>query len=284
LVTTGNIEAGNLKVTGIEAVTTLTVSGDTLISGNLTVSGTTLTANVESLVVSDPVLGLGSGANGAPLVSNDGLDRGIKMFYYTTAEQIAFMGFDNSEGKMLSAANVSIANNVVTVNALGTTTVGSLETSEIIKTGANGVGNIGSATNTFNAVFAQATSAQYADLAEKYLADKTYAPGTVLVFGGEAEVTKSTTDADHRVAGIVSTNPGFIMNAGLDGKHAVTVALTGRVPCRVCGPVAKGDLMVSSGNGYARSDNSARAGTIIGKALEDFTGKTGVIEVVVGRY
>jgi phospholipase C len=105
-----------------------------------------------------------------------------------------------------------------------------------------------------------------------------------LIFGGPAEVTKSTTDADHRVAGVVSTNPGYIMNAGLTGSHVVSVALTGRVPCQIIGPVSKGDLMVSTGNGHARSDNLAQAGTVIGKALENFDGAFGVIEVVVGRH
>jgi hypothetical protein len=142
IITAGNISAGNLKVTGIEAVTTLTVSGDTLISGNLTVNGSTITANVTSLVVTDPILGLGRGANGAPLISNDGLDRGVEMFYYTTAEQIAFMGYDNSAAKMISAANVSVSNNLVTVNSYGTTVVGTLESTVVTATGNITGGNL----------------------------------------------------------------------------------------------------------------------------------------------
>ena len=87
------------------------------------------------------------------------------------------------------------------------------------------------------------------------------------------------------VAGVVSTNPGFIMNEGLDGANVVAVAFTGRVPCRVTGYVHKGDLMVSNGDGTARSEASPVVGTVIGKALADFTaGGTGVIEVVVGRF
>jgi hypothetical protein len=283
IVTTGNVSAGNLIVTGIEAVTTLNVSGDTTIVGNLTVSGTTFTANVESLVVSDPVLGLGSGPNGDPLVSNDGLDRGIKMFYFTSAEQTAFMGFDNSEGKMLSAANVSIANNVVTVNSLGTTVVGTLETAEIVKTGTDGVGNIGQSDNGFDTVFAKATSAQYADLAEMYEADQLIEPGIVVCFGGANEVEICDIDACTRVAGVVSTNPSYLMNSAQTGEHVVAVALTGRVPCRVTGRVRKGDMMVSAGDGRARAEADPRIGTVIGKALADFNGGDGVIEVVVGR-
>jgi hypothetical protein len=145
LITTGNVQAGNLIVSGIQAVTTLNVSGDTLIIGNLTVSGTTFTANVATLVVTDPILGLGRGPNGDPLTSNDGLDRGTEMFYYDTAERIAFMGFDNNEGKMISASNVSIANNIVTVNAYGTTVVGTLEGASVGVTGNVAGGNIGTA-------------------------------------------------------------------------------------------------------------------------------------------
>jgi len=154
--------------------------------------------------------------------------------------------------------------------------------SSITKTGSNGVGNIGSSTSTFNTIFAKATSAQYADLAEMYVADLEYSPGTVLSFGGEHEVTLGSVN-DSRVAGVVSTNPSYIMNSGLAGEHVVAVALTGRVPCRVLGTVRKGDMMVSAGNGYAQAEELPKIGAVIGKALEDFDGDVGVIEVVVGR-
>ena len=134
-------------------------------------------------------------------------------------------------------------------------------------------------------MYAKATTAQYADLAEKYQADAQYEPGTVVDFGGEFEVTQSTKDMSTAVAGVVSTNPGFIMNEGLNGTNVVAVAFTGRVPCRVTGYVHKGDLMVSNGDGTARSESDPLVGTVIGKALADFTdGGTGVIEVVVGRF
>jgi hypothetical protein len=105
----------------------------------------------------------------------------------------------------------------------------------------------------------------------------------VVAFGGTYEVTLSTQDADRRVAGVVSTNPSYIMNGGLEGANIATVALTGRVPTKVTGTVAKGDLMVSAGDGTARAETDPRAGAIIGKALEDSEGNA-VIEVVVGRF
>ena len=144
--------------------------------------------------------------------------------------------------------------------------------------------NIGSSSSWFNVVYGKAVQAQYADLAENYQADKPYNPGTVMMFGGSAEVTVAEADTT-RVAGVVSTNPATLMNGGLVGAAVVPLALTGRVPCNVIGPVQKGDIMVSAGFGYAKVNNTPQIGTIIGKALEDFpiTAK-GVIEVVVGRF
>jgi 6-phosphogluconolactonase (cycloisomerase 2 family) len=123
--------------------------------------------------------------------------------------------------------------------------------------------------------------ATYADLAEYYEADYDYSPGTVLEFGGEKEVTLAQ-DGTTRVAGVVSTNPAYVMNATCPGI-AVAVALQGRVPCKVRGVVRKGDMMVSAGNGFARPWNNPQMGMVIGKALEDFDGIEGVIEVAVGR-
>jgi hypothetical protein len=169
-------------------------------------------------------------------------------------------------------------------SAAGLSVAGNVTLGNLVNSGANGVGNIGSSTTYFNTVFAKATSAQYADLAEKYTADAEYAPGTVVVFGGPAEVTVDAVDADRKVAGVVSTNPSYTMNSGLEGEHVATIALTGRVPCMVVGPVRKGDLMVAAGLGRARAEADPRVGAVIGKALEDFDGAEGTIEVVVGRF
>ena len=128
-----------------------------------------------------------------------------------------------------------------------------------------------------------ATTAAYADLAENYRADAEIEAGTVVCFGGEAEVTTCNVDGCCKVAGIVSTNPAHLMNADCQGEFVVPLALQGRVPCKVLGSVAKGDMMVSAGNGFARAENSPKIGAVIGKALEDFEGESGVIEVVVGR-
>jgi hypothetical protein len=119
-------------------------------------------------------------------------------------------------------------------------------------------------------------------LAENYQADAAYEAGTVLEFGGEQEVTIAT-DGTRRVAGVVSTNPAHLMNGGLTGQNVVPLALQGRAPCKVTGPIQKGDLMVSAGFGHARANNDAQIGQVIGKALANFSGTKGVIEIVVGR-
>jgi hypothetical protein len=166
--------------------------------------------------------------------------------------------------------------NSITVNSSNLTTA-------IINGGTNGVGNIGAVGATFNTVFAKATTAQYADLAECYTADAHYAPGTVVMFGGTAEVTQCEQTACPRVAGVISTNPAYLMNSAQDGAYIATVALVGRVPCRVQGPVEAGDMMVSAGNGCARAEANPAMGTVIGKAVQTHAGGIGTIEIVVGR-
>jgi hypothetical protein len=171
----------------------------------------------------------------------------------------------------------------------GTLTVtGPLATGNIINTNASNIGNIGNSSNYFNTVFAQATSAVYADLAEMYVADAEYTPGTVVEFGGVNEITLSITDHSTRVAGVISTNPSYLMNSTQSGKYVYPVALTGKVPCQVVGTIQKGDCLVASTTaGVATALDLAkhRPGCIIGKSLENYdSDKVGVIEIAVGRF
>ena len=133
-----------------------------------------------------------------------------------------------------------------------------------------------------------ATSAQYADLAERYEADAEYEAGTVVILGGDAEVTQSTMGKDSRVFGVLSTKPGLMLNdaAGPNNTHP-HVALAGRVPCKVNGPVRKGDRLVTSNiPGHARAPMAGDQidwSHVIGRALEDKIGDgQGIIEIVVG--
>ena len=143
---------------------------------------------------------------------------------------------------------------------------------------------LGTNTAWWTITYSKAVQAQYADLAENYTSDSDYVPGTVLVFGGEAEVTQSTVSHDPRIAGVVSTNPAYLMNGAESG---IPVALQGRVPCRVLGPISKGDRVVSShiaGVAQALDLAQYQPGCIIGKALQAIDSTDiSVIEVVVGR-
>jgi hypothetical protein len=188
---------------------------------------------------------------------------GIKTdnYYYANGVSISFAG---------SYSNSNVANYLPTfTGTVGATTLTS---------GANTT--TGTITGNWSLSAGSRLNATYADLAEYYEADTEYEPGTVLEFGGDKEVTIAT-DETMRVAGVVSSNPAYVMNATCQGI-AVPIALQGRVPCKVRGIIHKGDMMVSGGNGYARPTHSPIIGTVIGKALENFSG-VGIIEIAVGR-
>jgi hypothetical protein len=318
---TGNVQGGNILTAGLISATgavtgaaltgtSLTVSTGNITGGNLLLSGAivdsaqldiqtsasnaniALAPNGTGIVtVSTQVSAVGNVTGGnirtAGLISATGAITGAAITGTSltvstgnvTAGNLILSGAIEDSAQLDLRTTASNANIVLTPNGTGNVNI----SSNVMPT-ANATANIGSATLSFNTIFAKATSAQYADLAEKYTADAEYAPGTVVVFGGSAEVTVDAVDADRRVAGVVSTNPSYIMNAGCEGTNVATVALTGRVPCLVTGLVRKGDLMVAAGLGRARAEADPRVGTVIGKALEDHDGESGTIEVVVGRF
>jgi len=256
----GNITGGNILTGGLISATANITGGNVLTAGLISA-----TANIT-----------GGNLLTAGLVTVTGNITGGNLL---TAGLVTVTG-NITGGNVLTAGLISatgnILGNVFTVNLGNTTTA-------IINGGSNAVGNIGSSSNYFNQVFAQATTALYADLAEIYSADAEYAPGTVVSFGGHQEVTKSITPEDPRVAGVISEKPSYLMNSGLNAEHRAAVALTGRVPTLVIGPVRKGDMMVSAGNGWAQACVTPAMGTVIGKALVNFDGDSGIIEIVVGR-
>jgi hypothetical protein len=255
----GNISAGAFIAGGIIQATSTITGGAFATTGAVTASGNiTATGNVSggNVVTAGQLIATGNVSGGNLLVTGNIIDTGALTL--TTG-----------------------SNGNITLSPNGT---GVIVANKDIRNGqANTVGNIGSSTGYFNTVFASATSALYADLAENYVADADYAPGTVLCFGGSQEVTQCNVDACVAVAGVVSTNPAYQMNSGLTGDHVVAMALVGRVPVMVEGPVARGDMMVSAGNGRARAEKHPAMGTVIGKALQDFDGVVGEIEVVIGK-
>ena len=143
--------------------------------------------------------------------------------------------------------------------------------------GADMTFNPSSSTFTVTNSSTTASIAKYADLAEMYASDAEIEAGTVVCFAGEGKVAECGDANHHAVAGIVSTNPGYLMNGDQEGT---ALAIAGRVPTKVTGAVAAGDLMVSAGNGRAMANNSPAIGTVIGKAIESNEGGDAVIEVL----
>jgi hypothetical protein len=128
--------------------------------------------------------------------------------------------------------------------------------------------------------------ATYADLAEYYASDANYLLGTVLEFGGDKEVTIASFETT-RLAGVVSSDPAYVLNSNINTEHPVRLALVGRVPVRVKGNIHKGDMLVSGGNGIAKACAQPILGQVIGKSLQDFvaTGNSiGIVEVAISRH
>ena len=287
-----------------KATNAVGIAGNAVISGN--VSGNYILGNGALLTgVITSVANINSGTSNVTVVSSGG---NVTVGVGGTSNVAVFSTSGaNVTGNLAVTANISAGNISTTlVNATDiiatdiSAAAGNVNANNVIVGGAifvnsgnlavainnigsNGTGNIGSSTNRFNTVFATATTALYADLAERYLADQDYTPGTVLSFGGLAEVTQSTIKADRRIAGVVSTQPAYVMNDGIHGDHVISIALAGRVPCRVSGTVQPGDMMISDGFGGACACNYPEVGSVIGKALGTSAGGDSVIEVVVGR-
>jgi hypothetical protein len=190
----------------------------------------------------------------------------------------------NDGGVTTTMVTMYGANNMTTIR--GSTTVNTAAGATAIVNGAgNAVGNIGSSSSYFNTVFAQATTALYADVAERFASDEIYEPGTVVELGGSAEITRVRHDASDTVFGVISTRPAFTMNGGAgDNDTHPPVAMTGRVPVKVTGIVNKGDRLISAGAGLARAAQPGEATSfnVIGRALSSkSTVDVGTVEAIV---
>jgi hypothetical protein len=317
----GNITGGNINTAGLVTATANITGGNLLTGGVVSATGNILTAGqIISTQTGNATSGAGQiylngtgnnridwNTNGTGSPTTTTRSAGTKLLLYpalsgsqtdyaigidaatmwssvpvdSASFNFKWYGNTTEVASLSGSGNFSAAGNITSGNlsvGTGTVTVGN-----IVNSNANAVGNIGSSSNYFNQVFAQATTALYADLAEIYSADAEYPPGTVVSFSGTQEVTKSVIEGDPRVAGVISEKPSYLMNSGLNAEHRAAVALTGRVPTLVIGPVRKGDMMVSAGNGWAQACVTPAMGTVIGKALVNFDGDSGIIEIVVGR-
>ena len=255
---------------------------DTTSASNIS-SGTLASARLPELAVSDfagaaiQIASESFADSDTVLMTSAAIQDKIQAFGYstTTGTVTSVGGGAGLTSSVTSTGSLAVgAGSYINVNAndIAVDATSSNTASKVVAR--DGSGNFSAGTIT-----AVATTARYADLAEKYATDADIEPGTVVCFGGEAEITVCEHDSDHRVAGVISTDPAYMMNSDAEGQY---VALAGRVPCKVTGPVAKGDLMVTSSvAGHAKADNGAGAGRIIGKAIESSEGGEAVIEVLV---
>jgi hypothetical protein len=292
---TGNTTSGNFVGTlngsgaNVSSISATNISSGTLAqarlaNASLTVNGTSIALGGSGTITATATgtLTIGTGLGGTSYNGSTGVtitNTGVTSIVAGT--NIAVSGATGAvtvsvTGTVPSATSATTAGTVTTAAQPNITSVGTL--SSLAVTGNITAGNVSATLFT-----GTATQARYADLAENYAADADYAPGTVLIFGGTAEVTVANAAGDTRIAGVVSTDPAHLMNSTIDCEHPAAVALTGRVPTRVTGTVRKGDMMVAAGNGQAQACATPALGSVIGKALADFDGISGVIEVVVGR-
>ena len=268
--------AAQPNITSVGTLTGLTVSGNASFTGanislgsnanvritggtNGQILGTDGSGNLSWLNQSS-IVGAAAGSNTQIQFNNQGILGASANFTFNSLTNVLTVG-----GNIVSNSTIGGA----TASHLGTT----------LTTGANTTA--GTITGNWSLSAGSRLNATYADLAEYYEADESYEPGTVLMFGGDKEVTIAE-DGTNRVAGVVSTNPAYLMNNDCPGNK-VAIALQGRVPVKVRGKISKGDMMVSGGNGFARPNQFPTIGSVIGKALENFDGYEGVIEVAIGR-
>jgi hypothetical protein len=292
LAVTGNSSGGNLT-TGGQVSATGNVTGGNINTGALMQAASiSATANVQAgnLRTTGQVSATGNITGAANIAGTYFLGNGSQLTGLSLGVSVTKFVNGTTEGNIgISGGNVNFdVGGTANVLVLTTGTayfVGNVSTIGIEKTGTNAIGNIGSSSNYFNRVFATATTALYADVAERFAADELLEPGTVVELGGTKEITRSTQDLSENVFGVISTRPAYTMNggAGEDDTHPA-VAMTGRVPVKCVGTVRKGDRLVSAGEGVARAalPGEATAFNVIGRSLVDkHTPEPGTIEAIV---
>ena len=259
----------NVTVNSTSAITTIggntemTITDDGVrVHGNLTVDGTQTIINTSTLSVEDNIIEVNRNVSsnaGTPTVSGLQINRGE--------------GSTATEQALLWAWDESFADDGTTIfgNSGGAFTAFKRERAGTQAPTSSDLVDIRA-----NVVHATSTSAQYADVAERFAADAPMAEGAVVMLGGAQEITEVTSDLSDQVFGVISTQPAYAMNAlaGNSESHPY-VAMTGRTPVRVTGTVAKGQrLVTSSVKGTARAvsnTDSINPFHVIGRALEDKT-------------
>ena len=252
---------GNTEATITDTIATF--NGNMRVTGDLTVDGTNTVINTSTLSVEDAIIEVNrniSANSGMPTVSGIQVNRGE--------------GSSATEMPLLWAWDEAFADD-------GTTTHGNAGGAFTAFRRSEGNTEAPSGTASLvdiraNVVHAVSTSAQYADVAERFEADAPMAEGAVVTVGGDAEITEVTSDLSENVFGVISKQPAYAMNAGAGNNDSHPfVAMTGRSPVRVTGEVTKGQRLVSSSiKGTARAvatGESINPFHVVGRALESKT-------------
>ena len=287
-----NVAGGNITGQSANALVAGTVY--TAAQPNITSVGTLTSLAVTGNITSGNVAGTGGvftyvSGDGANLTSLTGGNVTGEVAFADTANAVAGA---NVSGTVATASTVTTAAqpNITSTGTLtslavtGLVDAGSVQT-PTLTTGANTTA--GSITGNWTLTTGSRLESTYADLAEYYKGEEAYEVGTVVCFGGSKEVHVSDVKCSNRVAGVVSTNPAYIMNQGCSGIP-VAVALQGRVPCKVTGKCEKGDIMVHDGQGGATAwyhvATIMHPGVVLGKAIQDKSeSELSIIEIAVGR-
>jgi hypothetical protein len=289
---TGNITGGNVDTGGLVSAVGNVRGGNITTPGAVSASGIiSATGNITggNIITGGLISSAGNITSSGNIAAQFFTGNGSQLTGLSAAVSVTKFSNGTSEGNIGAPggnANITIGgvSNVAVFTTTGAVFTG-ITVPSIAKSGTNAVGNIGSSSNYFNRIFATATTALYADVAERFAADEVMEPGTVVELGGAQEITRAQTELSEQVFGVISTRPAFTMNggAGEDDTHP-PVAMTGRVPVKVVGRVRKGDRLVSAGNGLARAAdrNEITPFNVIGRSLVDkTTPEESTIEAIV---
>ena len=296
---TGNLSANNISAVNNSNANAIFTSYLTVSANASIVDSTTTTANIGTLTTTAITTGAATTAgtltglwtiNGGPggtnanavifntggiYISNSAGANlyGIKTdkYMYANGTPISFAG---------TYANSNVASFLPTYN--GNILSSNIQT-PILTTGVSS--NAGVITGNWTLSSGSRLNATYADLAERFEADDSYSPGTVVELGGDKEITAVRHDLSEDVFGVISNTAAYLMNsgAGNDSTHP-PVAVSGRVQVKVTGPVRKGQRLVSAGNGIARAAivGEASAFNTIGRSLTEKASTTiGTVEAIV---
>ena len=254
-----------MTMDGASGLLNIFEGGDVRIKGNLTVDGTQTIINTTTLSVEDNIIELNRNISSAAAMPNYS---GIKVrrsesalateenLYWVWDETFSDAGYGDAGGAWTAFRDQ-----------------GEIASPTLVDIRAN-------------IVHATSTSAQYADLAERYATDVPVEAGDVVILGGSQEITLCTKELDDAVFGVVSENPAYLMNAeaGNNDSHPM-IALKGRVQVKILGTGSAGDRIVSAGNGTARvaALEECTAFNTLGRLLKDkYSQQTELHECVIG--